>query len=142
MSSPPPKAINVSDAIFDLRTHLRMSQQAFATKLGISIRAVANYEKDRVPDPARLRLLIHLAKESCCFALEDVFRRELFKRLGSEQCEWCIEILSQIREIEKLASGVSGRPPSKLLNEIEHIAVDILEAIEDRQREREKRGGV
>jgi len=42
--------MDVSTAVKRLRESVGLSQQAFATEMGLSIRAVANYEKDRMPE--------------------------------------------------------------------------------------------
>ncbi len=42
--------MDVSTAVKRLRESAGLSQQAFATAMGLSIRAVANYEKDRTPE--------------------------------------------------------------------------------------------
>lgn len=43
--------METSGAVKELRRRLSMSQQAFATALGMSIRAIANYESTRTPEP-------------------------------------------------------------------------------------------
>jgi len=53
--------MTIHGAVKDLRSALSLSQQAFATQLGLSIRAVVNYEKDRVPTARALAQLERLA---------------------------------------------------------------------------------
>ena len=53
----------VADAVRELREALGDSQQAFATRMGLSIRAVANYEKDRVPIGPILMAMYHQAEK-------------------------------------------------------------------------------
>src|SRR5271167_397831 len=41
--------MDIHQAVKELRNRLELSQQVFATNLGLSIRAISNYEKDRIP---------------------------------------------------------------------------------------------
>ena len=56
--------MNPIEAVRKLREHLGESQQAFAVRLGLSIRAIANYEKDRPPTGKALAALAHAATEA------------------------------------------------------------------------------
>lgn len=58
-----------------------MSQQEFATQLGISIRGLVNYEKDRRPSTVALARLERLAGVSGHADMAEVFRRELHLKL-------------------------------------------------------------
>lgn len=49
----------VPAAVLDLRRRLGVSQQALSNRLGLSLRAIANYEAGRVPT---VRVLIRLAR--------------------------------------------------------------------------------
>jgi transcriptional regulator with XRE-family HTH domain len=69
-------------AVNRLREALGMSQQAFANELGLSIRAIANYEKDRRPKPKVLALLQGLAAKHGQPELDGVFRAALHEDLG------------------------------------------------------------
>ena len=53
---------NLNTAVKELRNALGLSQQAFATQLGLSIRAVVNYEKNRAPTARALAQLEQLAR--------------------------------------------------------------------------------
>jgi transcriptional regulator with XRE-family HTH domain len=55
--------MDFAKAVRDLRSALGDSQQAFAARLGISMRAIANYEKDREPTGRALYQLSKLARE-------------------------------------------------------------------------------
>jgi transcriptional regulator with XRE-family HTH domain len=57
-------ALQLAEAIRRLREITGDSQQAFATRLGLSIRALVNYEKDRTPNPRALAALARLATKS------------------------------------------------------------------------------
>lgn len=61
-----------------LRAQLGESQQIFATKLGISIRALANYETGLRPPPVKVlaKLWARAAQEKC--DAESAFYRDLF----------------------------------------------------------------
>jgi transcriptional regulator with XRE-family HTH domain len=69
-------------AVKGLRAHLGDSQQAFATRFGVSIRSIANYEKDRKPED---RILAHFAKAASDAGRGDLameFMAALGKDLG------------------------------------------------------------
>ena len=51
----------INEAVKALRASTGDSQRAFATRLGISIRAVVYYESNRIPDLETLAKLSHLA---------------------------------------------------------------------------------
>ena len=55
---------NLNTAVKELRNALSLSQQAFATQLGLSIRAVVNYEKNRAPTARALAQLEQLASDN------------------------------------------------------------------------------
>jgi transcriptional regulator with XRE-family HTH domain len=73
---------NTCESVKSLRHSLGLSQQAFATKLGLSIRAVVNYEKDRAPSAKALARLEKLATDNEEPALARIFRDALGKELG------------------------------------------------------------
>jgi transcriptional regulator with XRE-family HTH domain len=76
-------------AVRELRRRLGDSQQAFATRLGISIRAVGNYENSRVPKSARaLSSLVRAAKAGGQPELAEVFGRALAVELGKGSWEF------------------------------------------------------
>ena len=94
--------MNTTDAVKALRCHLGESQQAFATRLGLSIRAIANYEKDRTPSSLALGRLIKDAHEAGREDLADVFRTAYwqdastnFPGLTDEESAWA-ELLCDI----------------------------------------------
>lgn len=75
------KPMNLIQAVRELREKLGDSQQAFATRLGISIRAVANYEKDRAPAMETLSTLSRVADQAGERELANVFLAELGRKL-------------------------------------------------------------
>ena len=58
---PPPVALTVASAGKKLRSKLGDSQQAFANRRGLSVRAIANYERGRRPSGAVLFEMVDLA---------------------------------------------------------------------------------
>ena len=74
--------LNLNAAVKELRRTLGLSQQAFATQLGLSIRAVVNYEKDRAPTARALAQLEKLASDSEHPELARIFRDALGSELG------------------------------------------------------------
>ena len=75
-------AITIHDAVKELRKALSLSQQAFATKLGLSIRAIVNYEKDRAPTARALAQLEKLAADNDQPELARLFADALAGQLG------------------------------------------------------------
>jgi len=69
-------------AVKELRRQLKDSQQAFANRLGLSIRAVANYEKDRKPDMRALALLADVAHRNNQPKLAQLFADAIADELG------------------------------------------------------------
>ncbi len=55
--------MNACQAVQQLRLISGLSQQAFASQLGMSVRAIANYEKDRTPSKLARFKLAKLARE-------------------------------------------------------------------------------
>jgi transcriptional regulator with XRE-family HTH domain len=69
--------MDVRRAVCDLRIATGLTQQAFANRLGMSIRAVANYEKDRKPNARALYQFSRLASEIDRSDLAEVFSAAL-----------------------------------------------------------------
>lgn len=91
-------------SIKELRSRLKESQQAFANRLGISSRAVANYEAGRTPTRKVLWSLTMLASETGNPDLGDVFSgayRATMQRLTSpandEEQAWVRMVLALLR---------------------------------------------
>ena len=74
--------MSIHDAVKVLRKALGLSQQAFATELDMSIRAVVNYEKDRAPNAPALARLESLAAEKQHPELASIFGDALATELG------------------------------------------------------------
>jgi transcriptional regulator with XRE-family HTH domain len=86
-------------AVRELRGHLGDTQQAFAHRLGLSIRAIANYEKDRRPTGTALAALARAAQDAERAAqdaeraarsrtLSDAFVRALIDELGLKELDF------------------------------------------------------
>src|SRR3974377_623699 len=73
---------NLNTAVKELRNALSLSQQAFATQLGLSIRAVVNYEENRAPTARALAHLEQLASDNHHPELARIFRDALGNELG------------------------------------------------------------
>src|SRR4051794_17493369 len=59
------RELAVCDAITELRNHLGLNRQVFATNLGISMASLANYEKEiREPPVETLWLLASVAQKA------------------------------------------------------------------------------
>ena len=74
--------MDINAAIREFRKSLGWSQQRFATELGISIRAVVNYEQQRMPSPKSLASLEMLAREHHHPELAYEFTQALGHQLG------------------------------------------------------------
>jgi transcriptional regulator with XRE-family HTH domain len=74
--------MDLATAVKKLRAALNMSQQAFANELGLSIRAIANYEKDRIPEPKVLARLQQLAMKHRLYELNAAFHAALMFDVG------------------------------------------------------------
>ncbi|MCS6954267.1 MAG: helix-turn-helix transcriptional regulator [Bryobacterales bacterium] len=73
--TPPARAVKL------LRSRLGVSQQAFAKMLGLSLRAIANYEAGRAPTLKSLISLAHLARLYHYHDLEEIFTEALLRAL-------------------------------------------------------------
>jgi transcriptional regulator with XRE-family HTH domain len=74
--------MELATAIRELRTRIGESQQIFATKLGISIRALANYENFQQPPRQVLDAMYSLAKEKGFQDLAQVMHEAAMARMS------------------------------------------------------------
>lgn len=74
--------MDLNEAVRKLRERTGDSQQSFATRLGLSIRAVVNYEKDRKPSPRALAAMAHLARKHREYELANQFWSALPEELA------------------------------------------------------------
>jgi transcriptional regulator with XRE-family HTH domain len=75
--------VDLNEAVRKLRELTGDSQQAFATRLKLSIRAIVNYEKDRTPSPKALAAMAHLASKHEAWDLANLFWDNLPEELQS-----------------------------------------------------------
>lgn len=72
------------DSVRRLRVHLGESQQAFANRLGLSISAIANYERGRCPTGMVLGALAQTAADAGRQDLSEIFLQGLVEELKLE----------------------------------------------------------
>jgi len=84
------------EAVRELRQHLGDNQQGFAVRLGLSVRAIANYEAGRAPEAAVLVTLLRLAKSAEQQHLALQFARQLVAALGLDRGE--LGLLTKVLE--------------------------------------------
>lgn len=96
-------------AVTQLRATLGESQQAFANRLGLSFRAVANYEKDRRPTGRVLYQLANLAHEHGREDLAKVFAGAFSEEVNApvepttaEERLWVRALLAILRRRDEL----------------------------------------
>jgi transcriptional regulator with XRE-family HTH domain len=95
------EATMTSEAVRALRQRLGLTQQSFATRLGLSIRAVANYEKDRVPAARILSRLASVSQQEGHSDLKLAFMKALFNQIAAETASGTYEEWAR-RETEKI----------------------------------------
>ncbi|MGA8594566.1 MAG: helix-turn-helix transcriptional regulator [Bryobacteraceae bacterium] len=87
--------MKLTDAVKALRLSLSESQQAFATRLGISIRALVNYEKDREPPLTLLLRLSAVAREAGKEGLAGVFEWAFYEQISNATAGHRISFLQE-----------------------------------------------
>lgn len=87
--------MELTEAVRALRLRLKESQQAFATRLGISIRGLVNYEKDREPPLALLLKLAAVARESGDENLADIFQWGFYEQITTAMQGYRIAFLQE-----------------------------------------------
>src|SRR6202012_6281589 len=73
--------MKLTEAVKALRGLLNESQQAFATRMGISIRGLVNYEKDRDPPLALLLKLAAVARDAGDEKLAGAFQGAFYEAI-------------------------------------------------------------
>jgi len=124
--------MDLTTAIRRLRQSLKMSQQAFANELGLSIGAITNYERGREPEGKSLGSLYQVAMKNGQFKVAAVFREKLVREMG---------VAGRLTELGALAShtipGIHadlGLMLHDLKNGSDHPAVKIGNAIKRLER--------
>ncbi len=114
-------------AVKRLRAELKLTQPAFAKRLGLSVRAVAYYEKDREPSGEVLQRLGSLAarcgREDLAKVFSDAFRRELQDKTTPgtpEENAWVQALLLLLRHRSVLP--LSRQISTELVSALESLA--------------------
>jgi transcriptional regulator with XRE-family HTH domain len=96
--------MNLNRAVQELRRAAGESQQSFAQRLGLSMRAIANYEKDRVPNGPALFRLAKLARQIGRTDLSQIFSsalsqefHEALEPMTPEEKVWSDAVLALLR---------------------------------------------
>lgn len=136
--------MELPEAVRQLRTVTRETQQSFAQRLSLSIRAITNYEKDRAPNDAALFRLAKLSRQVGRPDLAQVFSaalsqqlQEVVEPMTKEERVWSAVVLALLRhrdvmqwprlghclvqELEKLVRRQDA-------TEVEPLAAVLLEA--------------
>jgi transcriptional regulator with XRE-family HTH domain len=99
--------MNLNEAVRQLRVVTGETQQSFAQRLGVSIRAVTNYEKDRAPNDAALFRLAKLSRQVGRVDLAQVFSaalsdelQEVVEPMTKEERVWSAVVLALLRHRE------------------------------------------
>lgn len=123
-------------AVTQLRSTLGDSQQAFANRLGLSFRAIANYEKGRRPTGRVLYQLANLAHESGRKDLAQVFAGVFSQEVkadvqptNAEERLWIQALLSILRRRDDLTDSRS----------LEDALIANLKVLVQRSKDRERR---
>jgi transcriptional regulator with XRE-family HTH domain len=136
--------MSLHQAVRKLRLATGESQQSFAQRLGLSLRAIANYEKDRVPNGPALYRLAKLARQVGQPDLAQVFSsalseefHEALEPMTPEEKAWSDAIIALLRNRELTDWPEVGRflvgALERLVNakddeEVEDLAAVLLEA--------------
>ncbi len=91
----------------ELRSRLGLTQQEFAHRLGISIRAVANYDSGKPPNSKSLSALQRLANEAGEADLAATFEAELSRSLGLEDIGSAFSTTKEV--LKSLTAWVKGK---------------------------------
>jgi len=96
--------MRLQEAVRELRAATGDSQQSFAQRLGLSMRAIANYEKDRAPNSPALYRLAKLARQVGRPDLAQIFSSALSEELHGvvepmtpEEKAWSDAVIAALR---------------------------------------------
>lgn len=141
---------SLGPAVKKLRAALGLTQPAFAKRVGLSVRAIANYEKDREPGGEVLRRFASLAARHSLASLaqifSDAFAEEIQWRTNPSTAEetaytqaillllrnrnvssgWGRVSIEVIAALESLVAGVRKTPSAKAgLAKMEEVLVEL-----------------
>ena len=126
-----------------MRSTLGISQQEFATRLGLSIRAIVNYEKDRTPQGSILARLHQFAAKHGFKEQAYLFWDAMTKELGEIGINRIAEIWNLSNQgLKHWHGGQPGLDRNKVpdvLTQIRQICVEIHPTLAWSHEELEKR---
>jgi transcriptional regulator with XRE-family HTH domain len=136
--------MDLHEAVRKLRLTTGESQQAFAQHLGLSLRAIANYEKDRVPNGPALYRLARLARQVGQPDLAQIFSSALSEEfhealdpMTPEEKPWSDAVIALLRnrdltdwpQVGRFIVGALERLVKRKGDEdVEDLAAVLLEA--------------
>jgi transcriptional regulator with XRE-family HTH domain len=136
--------MHVQEAVRELRVATGNSQQSFAQALGLSMRAIANYEKDRTPNSPALYRLAKLARQVGRPDLAQVFSSALSEELSdvvepmtTEEKAWADAVIALLRNKgltdwprigRSIVSALEKLVRRTDVEELENLAAVLLEA--------------
>src|SRR5215470_16408973 len=101
--------MKLNAVVKQLRAVTNDTQQSLAQRLGLSIRAIANYEKDRVPQSAVLLRLAQLAQQVGREDLAKVFQaalstelKQVWEPMTAEERVWSEAVLALLRNRDRI----------------------------------------
>jgi transcriptional regulator with XRE-family HTH domain len=135
--------MDLTQAVRELRTLTGETQQSFAQRLGLSLRAINNYEKDRAPNSPALFRLAKLARQVGRLDLAQVFSsalsaelQEVVEPMTKEERIWSSVVLALVRDrhltdwpriggfLVKALEKVAGQKDAAEAEELESVLVE------------------
>lgn len=121
--------VTLNEAVKSMRAELGISQQEFATRLGLSIRAIVNYEKDRTPEGPMLARLHQFAAKNGFKEQAYLFWDAMTKELGETGINkiaevWNLAVQARRNWVAELP-GTSREKVPDLIEKIIEICVEI-----------------
>jgi transcriptional regulator with XRE-family HTH domain len=127
--------MTTQEAVKAMRSEMGLSQQSFATQMGLSIRSVARYEAGGRARPLVLKQLAQQARKAGLVAVADGITKELeaLAELGKRLASFKIEMaLSRLTEFAATDAGAAST-----LNPAIDELKDALQALSPDAREEE-----
>jgi transcriptional regulator with XRE-family HTH domain len=127
--------MSLQEAVRELRAGTRDSQQSFAQRLGLSMRAIANYEKDRAPNSPALYRLAKLARQVGRSDLAQIFSSALTEELHdvvepmtTEEKVWSDAVIAVLRNRDLTDWPRVGR---SIVRALESALETLMERLDD-----------
>lgn len=127
----------VVKAVKELREQLGDSQQAFANRLGLSIRAIANYEKDRRATGMALASLARAASGAGRRDLMNTFMSALVEELGLKDIPF--RLMAGANRGDRVQGLIFAHLPDNESTEYAWAFFDSLEDLNSEVQERKTR---